>query len=153
PAALAALEQRTDPEFICHLLRHWPHKLTTFQQKNYRELRAVAWCGPDEGHLDLLPAAFHRTLVAFLMATGLPQAQKLAALEWMVRYGSPAGRLAATDVLVDLNDDKVQDVVLDSLASEEPDVQAWATSQLRAWEIPNAMELLIARLDSPIESV
>jgi HEAT repeat protein len=87
------------------------------------------------------------------MSTGLPQPQKLAVLEWMVRCGSPAGRLAATDVLVDLEDDKVQEVVLESLESEEPNVQAWATSQLRIWEIPNAMELLVQRLDSPIPEV
>src|SRR4029077_12726634 len=24
PAAFAAFERRTDPEFICHILRHWP---------------------------------------------------------------------------------------------------------------------------------
>jgi HEAT repeat protein len=151
--ALSAFAQRTDPEFICHLLRHFPHKLTLFQQKNFRELSAIPWLDPARMHLDVIPEALHRTLIAFVMATGLPQTQKLAVLEWMVRCGSPAGRLAATDVLVDLEDDKVQEVVLESLESEEPDVQAWATSQLRAWEIPNAMELLVTRLDSSIPEV
>jgi len=47
----------------------------------------------------------------------------------------------------------VQDVVLESLDSSVPDVQAWATSQLRAWAVPNAMELLVGRLDSPIPEV
>lgn len=153
PAAYAAFERRTDPEFICHLLRHWPRKLTDFQQKNFREIKAAVWLDPEHLQLDLIPAALHRTLIAFLMATGLPQSQKLAVLEWMMRFGSPEGRLAATDVLVDLEDDKVQEVVLEGLDSEEPDVQAWATGQLRNWSIPNAMELLIERLDSPIPEV
>ncbi len=153
PGALSALAQRTDPEFICHLLRHFPHKLTIFQQKNFRGLSSIAWLDPARWHLDVIREGLHRARIAFVMATGLPQSQKLAVLEWMVRCGSPAGRLAATDVLVDLEDDKVQEVVLESLESEEPDVQAWATSQLRAWEIPNAMELLVARLDSPIPEV
>jgi HEAT repeat protein len=153
PAAMAAIEKRSDPEFILHLLRHWPRKLATFQQKNFREIRSVAWLDPAEPYLDVVPPALHRTLIAFVMSTGLPQPQKLAVLEWMVHCGSPAGRLAATDVLVDLEDDKVQEVVLESLESEEPNVQAWATSQLRIWEIPNAMELLVQRLDSPIPEV
>jgi HEAT repeat protein len=95
----------------------------------------------------------HRTLISFIMATGLTQVQKLAALEWMVRFGSPEGRLAATEVLVELEDDKVQEVVLESLESDEPDVQAWATSQLRTWAVPKAMELLVERLDSKIPEV
>jgi HEAT repeat protein len=134
-------------------LRNWPHKLAAFQQKNLKELRAVAWLDPNQNHLHLVPPALHCQMIAFLTATGLSQLQKLAVLEWMVRFGSPEGRLAATDVLKELDDDGVQDVVLESLDSNEPDVQAWATSQLRAWAIPNAMEMLVERLDSPIPEV
>jgi len=97
PAAFSAFERRTDPEFICHLLRHWPHKLTAFQLKNLKELRTVAWLEPSQNHLDLVPAAWHSNLVALLMMTGLSEPQKLEVLEWMVRFGSPEGRLAATD--------------------------------------------------------
>lgn len=153
PATFSAFERRTDPEFICHMLRTWPPRLTTFQQKNLKELRTVAWFEPGQKHLDLVPAALHRNLVAFLMSTGLSQTQKLDVLEWMVRFGSPEGRLGATEVLKELADDGVQVVVLQSLDSKEPDVQAWATSQLRAWSIPNAMEMLVERLDSPIHEV
>src|SRR5579872_1804550 len=153
PAAFAAFERRTDPEFICHLLRNWPRKPGPFQQKNIKELRMAAWLEPERNCLDLVPAALHRMLIAFLMSTGLTQPQKLEVLEWMVHWGSADGRLAATDVLVDLEDDKVQEVVLESLESEEPDVQAWATGQLRTWAIPNAMELLVERLDSPMPEV
>lgn len=153
PATFSAFERRTDPEFICHMLRTWPPRLTTFQQKNLKELRTVAWFKPGQKHLDLVPAALHRNLVAFLMSTGLSQTQKLDVLEWMVRFGSPEGRLGATEVLKELADDGVQVVVLQSLDSKEPDVQAWATSQLRAWSIPNAMEMLVERLDSPIHEV
>jgi HEAT repeat protein len=56
-------------------------------------------------------------------------------------------------VLKELKDEKVQEVVLQGLDSTEPDVQAWATSQLRAWSIPNAMEMLVERLDSPLPEV
>jgi hypothetical protein len=151
--AFTAFERRADAEFICTVLRRWPRKLSIFHQKNLREIRSVPWLEPEHLRLDMIPAALHGTLIAFLMATGMPQAQKLAVLEWMVQYGSPEGRLAATDVLVDLEDDKVQEVVVEGLDSDEPDVQAWATGQLRNWSIPNAMELLIERLDSPIPEV
>ena len=153
PATFSAFERRTDPEFICHLLRNWPHKPGMFQQKNLKELRTVAWLEPEQKHIELVPAALHRNMIAFLMMTGLSQPQKLAVLEWMVRFGSAEGRVDATDVLKQLEHEKVQDVVLEGLDSKEPDVQAWATSQLRAWAIPNAMEMLVERLDSSIPEV
>lgn len=153
PASFAAFQKRTDPEFICHLLRHWPRKLSPFQQKNLKEVHAIAWLDPERMHLEAVPAALHRPLVAFLLATGLSEPQKLAVLEWIIQFGSPEGRLAATEVLADLEDDKVQEVVLGSLDSQEPDVQAWAIKQLRSSSIPHAMELLVERLDSPVPEV
>src|SRR5205085_2018030 len=121
-AVFAAFERRSDPEFICHLLRNWPRKLTPFQQKNFKEIHSVAWLNPESLVVDFIPDALHCALIAFLMATGLPQPEKLAVLEWMVRFGSPAGRHAATDVLVEIEDDKVQEVVLESLESLEPEI-------------------------------
>ena len=152
PKAISAFERRTDPEFIGHLLKNWPRELTEFQQNNLEKLDKVAWLDPDGVHLDLLPAELHRAAIAFLMATGLSETQKMDVLEWMVKFGSPEGRLAATEVLKELDDANVQEVVRDGLESKEPEVQAWATSQLRAWSIPNAMELLVERIDSPSKS-
>src|SRR5207302_1956258 len=56
PAVFAAFERRTDPEFICHLLRHWPRKLSTFQQKNFKEIRTVSWLEPERMVLEVVPA-------------------------------------------------------------------------------------------------
>jgi HEAT repeat protein len=47
----------------------------------------------------------------------------------------------------------VRGILFDSLDSEEEDVQAWATSQLRAQGVPEALKLLIERLDSPLAAV
>ena len=153
PATISAFVRRTDTEFIVHLLQNWPRRLTSFQQKNLKDLQSVLWLEPDRMHLDLIPEALHRNAVAFSMTTGLSQPQKMDVLEWMVKFGSPEGRLAATEVLQELDEANVQDVVRDGLDSKEPEVQAWATGQLRAWAIPNAMELLVERIDSPVPEV
>lgn len=151
--AASALEERTDPEFISYLLRSWPRKLTAIQQKNFKDIKRVAWLAPEHLQLELVPPALQPVLIAFLLSVGVPEEQRLAVLEWMVMHGSPEGRLAATDVLVDLEDNKVKEVIVDSLDSEEADVQAWATSQLRARDVPHAFELLVKRLDSPMPEV
>lgn len=155
PAALAleAFGERTDPEFISFLLRTWPRKLTPFQQKNFKEVKRIAWLAPEHLQLELVPPALQKTLIAFLLSIGVPEDQRLTILEWMVMHGTPEGRLAATDVLVDLEDNKVKEVIVESLDSDEADIQAWATSQLRVRDVPHAFELLVKRLDSPMPEV
>lgn len=153
PGAMGAFEQRRDMEFVCFLLRNWPRTLSVFQQKNLRQVQSLGWIDPADLHLEMIPAVLQKTLIACVLATGLPEEHKLAVLEWMVKYGSSEGRQAAAVVMMELEDTKVQDVVLESLQSEDAEVQAWATSQLRPREVPQAFAMLIQRLDSPMKEV
>lgn len=153
PQALEAFERRQDPEFICHVLQQWPRKLSPVQQLNYHEIHSLPWLSGECLNLEMIPAGLQKRFTAFLAATDLPGVEKLLALEWLVRHGGLDGRLAATEVLAGLQGEQIQQVVLDGLESQVPDVQAWATHQLRACEVPGAIEKLITRLDSPIQEV
>jgi HEAT repeat protein len=77
----------------------------------------------------------------------------MAVQEWLVRHGSLEGRLAATEVLSQLDENEVESIIYTSLEDKDEKVQAWATSQLRSQHIPQAVGLLLERLDSPLESV
>jgi HEAT repeat protein len=145
--------RRSDPEFLATVLRSWPRRLSAVQQKNLKAITAVDWLDPFRFHIDQIPPHLHVVLVRVVVSLGLPLDTRLAVLEWVVRNGSPEGRLAATEILCELEDSRVQDVVLDSLTSEQPGVQAWATSQLRARDVPNCFELLVERLDSNFAEV
>ena len=153
PAAFETLQRRSDPEFIEHLLRWFPHKLADLQQKNFRQLESIAWIRPGALMLDAIPADLQGALVSFVSATGLPADLKLQVQEWLVRYGSPEGRLAATAVLACLDEQSVQNILMDGLESQDAGVQAWATSQLRSQNVPQALTLLMQRLDSPLAEV
>ena len=152
-SVLRAFETREDPEFVCHLLRTWPRKPTQVQQKNFKVLKSIAWLQPDRLNLEVLPPGLQKPLVDFAQAIGLPAQHRLAVMEWMLMHGCPDGRTAATEVLVGLENSKVHEVIIEGLDSQEPQIQAWATSQLRAREVPHTFELLIGRLDSPIPEV
>lgn len=147
------VEERADAEFASEFLRSLPRKPSSIQARNLREMRGLAWLDPEHCNLGTMPPALHVALVSFVTHSGLSKDERFKVLEWVVREGSPQGRMAATEVLCRLEDDKVQGVVLESLESEEPNVQAWATTQLRTREIPNCFELLVERLDSPHEQV
>jgi HEAT repeat protein len=153
PAALAALQKRSDPEFAAHLLRNLPADLSPFQRKNLGAIKSVAWLEPAHMQLGLIPPGLHLALVGLLASLGLPAANKVAVLDWLVKFGGVEGRQAATSALANVGESSAHDVLLESLESEEAEVQAWATGNLRSWAIPNAMELLIERLDSPLPEV
>jgi hypothetical protein len=152
-AAVAAYCRRTDAEFAAHVLRVWPGSLTLIHAENLRAIHEVGWLAPGAGALPQIPRELQPRLVPLVKELGLPDEARLAVLEWLVSSGTDAARLAACELLSVLESQSVQDVVIESLEAEEPGVQAWATSQLRSLEVPNAMELLLERLDSPLAEV
>jgi hypothetical protein len=153
PKALEAFEQRSDPEFVSYLLREFPKRPNDNQQKNFKQLNRVDWLTRRLLPLEAIPPGLHEALVSFVQATGLPYENKIDALKWVLLHGSVQGRLAAGEVLETADPNCVRGILFDSLDSDEEGVQAWATSQLRAQGVPEALRLLIERLDSPLVAV
>jgi HEAT repeat protein len=151
--ALEAFEQRIDPEFVCFVLREFPKRLNENQQKNFKQLTRIDWINKQLLPLEAIPPALHEPLVAFVQATGIDHDHKVEVQKWILLHGSVQGRLAAGQVLESAAPDCVRGILFDSLDSEEEDVQAWATSQLRTQGVPEALRLLIERLDSPLPAV
>lgn len=151
--AFEALSRRTDPEFICFLLRSFPTRLSKVQQKNFAQVESVAWLNRVALGLEPIPPALQPALIRFIAAVGIPLDTKLAVQEWLLRNGGPEGRLAVADSLGSLDDTAVQQIVLDGLACDDASVQVWATGQLRAYGGAEAFTLLIERLESPLEEV
>lgn len=152
-AAFEAFARRADARFAAQVLQSWPAVLTPIHAENLRAVHEAAWLNPGGPALAELPEALQPRLAGVVGALGLNDDQRLAVLEWMVRHGGDAARLAACDLLSVLESQKVQDVVLESLEAREAAVQAWATAQLRSLEVPKAMELLLERLGSPVPEV
>lgn len=151
--ALEALGGRRDVEFICRLLRWLPKEPTEVQQQNLRRIESVAWLQDYQVTLPLIPAGLQPAVVRLLQLFGVADELKTRIQQWIIRHGSPEGRLAAADLMAFLEEQTVQEIIFESLDSEDEDAQAWATGQLRARGIPEALTLLIERLDSPLESV
>jgi HEAT repeat protein len=153
PKAIEAFEERSDPEFVCYVLREFPQRLSENQQKNFKQLTRIDWITKQMLPLAAIPPSMHDALVAFVQATGLDYEEKNAVFKWILLHGSVQGRLAAGTVLESADPACVRGILFDSLDSEDEDVQAWATTQLRGQGIPEALRLLIERLDSPLAAV
>ena len=59
------------------------------------------------------------------------QDERLAIYEWLIRHGSIDARHAATEALANMRQGVVQSVLYESLDSDDAELQAWATGQLR----------------------
>ncbi len=153
PRVMEAIAARTDPEFVQHLLRWFPERLSANQQRNFKELKSIAWLDEGLSALETLPESLQPGLVRFVTSTGISGDIKLAVQEWVVRHGSLEGRAAAAGVLESLDETAVQGIINEGLASKEESVQAWATSQLRSHGVPQAITMLLERLDSPLPAV
>ena len=152
PKILETIQSRDDLEFVCHLLRWLPARLGQTQQRNIKQITTLTWLGQPR-FLEMLPVALHQPLVEFVAATGLTSDEKLNLQQWLLRNGTPQGRLAAAHALASLDQQAVQEIVFEGLDSDDAEVQAWAVSQLRVQKVPEALALLIGRLDSPLEAV
>ncbi len=153
PKVVDSVQTRTDPEFILATLRWMPKRLSATQERNLRQIEHIAWLTGREEALELIPEELQTALLRFIAATGLDRDLKTAVREWIVRHGCPEARNEAIAVLDELDNETVQEIVLDGLDSDDPSVQAWATGQLRPQHVPDALNKLIARLDSPEASV
>jgi hypothetical protein len=151
--AFEAFENRCDPEFICHVLRTFPKRLSENQQKNYKQLTRIAWINDDLFPLEEIPSGLHESFSAFVQATGMDLDHKIDIQKWLLLNGSMPGRHAATQILEAIAPESVRGILFGSLDSEDEDVQVWATTQLRSQGVPDSIQLLIERLDSPLPAV
>jgi hypothetical protein len=148
PFVLQAIQQRSDLEFVSSLLRSISQRNSSFFFVNLQQLSEVTWLELPLSILDTLPTDLQPALCTFVQATPLPRSTKSAVQEWMLQYGTAAGRQAA-ESLAPIDTSVWQYAVQQSLDSDDADVQAWATSQLRAHGIPEAFSLLVERVNSP----
>lgn len=151
--AFEAFEKRYDPEFVFYVLRSFPKRLSENQQKNFKQLTRIAWIADELLPLSEVPTGLHESLSAFVQATGMNLDEKIEVQKWLLLNGSMAGRQAATQILETIAPESVRGILFGSLDSQDADVQVWATGQLRSQGVPEAIRLLIERLDSPVPAV
>lgn len=149
PRVVDAMQTREDSEFLLATLRWVPRRWTATQERNLRQIEQHPWARGGSEALELIPEELQPALMEFISVTGLNRDAKREIRQWVVRHGCPAARNIAIELLGELDSGTVQEIVLDGLDSEDPDVQAWATSQLRHQHVPDALQKLIDRLDSP----
>lgn len=153
PMFFDVLQQREDPAFAEHLLNWLPSPRSRLLVNNLGRIKSLPWLLPEHPVLTGLPTALHPKLMALMQVVkGPPEAlQEIRA--WLVRSSDASGRKAAEEILQTLGTDQVQHILYEALDSEEGEIQAWATHQLRQQKMPDAFNQLLSRLDAVEEVV
>ncbi|MFQ5732024.1 MAG: HEAT repeat domain-containing protein [Planctomycetaceae bacterium] len=147
------LQRQADRDFVLRVLEALPIPLGETLSANLRRITSFGWLDPARPDFEWVPRELQGRFVSLLAASGLPSEDKLNVIQWVVRHGSVMGRIAALELLTEQQPAEVEDAICNGLSSEDVEVRAWATSQLREHSIPQAFTLLLEGLESPSEEV
>lgn len=151
--AIQIIRRRTDPEFISHLIRSIPARLSQSWLNNFKRIDSIEWLQNAEDVCEQIPPSLHLRLVHLVSEANLTDFERHRVLTWVMKHGAPEARTVATRILSEVDNGLVQELVMNGIDSAEEEVQAWATTQLRVCKIPQAFQMLINRLDSPLSQV
>lgn len=139
---------RTDVDFASRVLEWLPQSPSGTLAENLGLIDELPWLNVEHPTWQALPMSLHAKLVALINALGMEPTAKRDLKKWILQNSGPEGRAAAGDLFKDLPEDEAQEVLYDALSDENPEVEAWATHQLRSQQVPDAFQQLLKRLDA-----
>jgi hypothetical protein len=148
-AALEIVASRGDEQFVNLLLHEFKHPVPIRVLHNMNRLRNVSWL---ERNPDLLLEFDGRAQAVAVEMAGASELNPDALFELLallMRGGLTEGRRASCQALARFEDQKADALILAALDDPDAGVQAAAVRQMRSRRLPDALRLLVARLDSP----
>jgi HEAT repeat protein len=153
PAALQIIARRTDERFVDILLNSMKRPVPVRVLHNMKRLTHVAWL--EESRWRLLELDGHAQAVALELALsgGLSRTAVFELLTFLLQNGLIEARRACCQALAKFDGPQADQLVVELLKDPDPGVQAAAVRQLRARRVPDALERLVALLDSRLPEV
>ncbi len=150
---LMILSERRDIEFRMHLINSVPKHPTVNQERNYKRLDSLHWLTEDVYLWDTIPEQAQGNLVRLIELIGISEREKIGLYEQALQFGSVEARKVAAEFRYSIDQDRYEQYILEALHSPDPEIEAWAVSELKHTKLPDKSRLLIERLDSPHEVV
>jgi HEAT repeat protein len=148
PAAVKLIAERDDETFLNILLHELKHPVPLRVVHNMKRMRQVAWLESHRKHLLEMDGRAQFVAVDLANASGISRDSLFDLLTDLLRDGMAEGRRASCQALAKFNDEKADALVVAALKDPDASVQAAAVRQLRPRRIPDALQRLVAFLDS-----
>ncbi|MBN2022864.1 MAG: HEAT repeat domain-containing protein [Pirellulales bacterium] len=145
------LASRRDKRFVKHLLRRVTASDARLRScgETLGRFDKLAWARPDDPVLEALDDDDQAAAVRVIMASGMPEAEKIEAVGHVLQRGKVGGRRAAARALAAIKGPAADALVVRAVSDEDPEVRAAVLRQFRSRGIPGALLLLIRMVDSP----
>lgn len=148
-AILTVISRRSDEEFLRELFDFLECNLSQKVTKNLHRIRSFPWLEEQSFSVTSLADNDQPNCVRMLAESGMDQDRLLDILSQFVNDGSTVGRVAACEALAEVPGEKSNQLFIDNMHDEEPQVQAAVARQLRDRHIAGTMSVLVKLLDSP----
>jgi hypothetical protein len=152
-AVLDVIAQRDDQEFLNILLHEIKHPAPLRVLHNMKRMRRVVWLESHREKLLELDGRAQTVAIDLATSSGISREALFELLSTFMRGGMAEGRRASCRALAQFNDAKSDALVFAALDDPDAGVQAAAVRQLRARRLPDALQRLVALLDSPSSEV
>ncbi|MCH7726459.1 MAG: hypothetical protein IH991_08285 [Planctomycetes bacterium] len=152
-SVLGILARRDDQAFIQRLMAKIGFEPSKQAKHNIKRIKSIPWLDKDLGFLDDFDDAEQHSAVQLVMTSGVNRLKSFKVVQYLLQNGKPGGRRAASHVLAEFRGSEANELAVEKLQDEDPQVQANLLSQIRERGIPGAMLRLIKMIDSPHEIV
>ena len=152
-SVLNVITKRADKPFVTRLLKivdeHLPGKVL----KNIESIPSFAWLQPgEEGFLDYIDEDKARA-IKLVSLSGVKERALLILIETVVKSAGGRSRVVACEILSSIQGAEANQLVLDTIHDEDPEVQAACIRQIRDRHLAGTMSLLLKKIDSPHDVV
>jgi hypothetical protein len=148
-AILEIIAERTDSEFVTELFQSLKYPVPLRALQNMKQLKSVGWLESRREILLELDGRAQAIAVELAMASGISRNSQFELLKLLLQNGLAEGRRASCQALAQFSTPAATQLVLGALTDPDAAVQAAALRQLRSRHVPNALAILVARLNSP----
>jgi hypothetical protein len=152
-AVLEVIAQRGDQEFLNILLHEIKHPAPLRVLHNMKRMRQVVWLESRREKILELDGRGQTVAIDLATSSGISHDSLFELLATVMRGGMAEGRRASCQALAHFSDAKSDTLVLAALDDPDAGVQAAAVRQLRQRRVPDALQRLVAVLDSPSSEV
>lgn len=153
PAALKIIARRADERFVDILLNSLKRPVPIRVLHNMKGLGHVAWLEEKRELLLELDGRAQAVAVELAMASSLSRNAAFEFLVFLLQNGLTDARRACCQALTKFENPQADELVVAMLDDPDAAVQASAVRQLRARKVPDALQRLVALLDSRLPEV
>jgi HEAT repeat protein len=148
-SALQLIGRRGDVSFVRQLTRKIGPEPAATIRANLRRIEAIPWIAGKLSVLDALREAEQPGAVHLAVCASIPREHAGALTVYLCNHGKLAARRIAARALAEFLTPETDVLTVELLRDDVPVVRAAAAGQLRARNIPGAIQRLMGLLDSP----